>query len=145
MTPYRVIAFATCSMLLDPVLRKSTSTQWADIRKPKMTDQARDDALWGARGVISQWLAGDEADGVSPMGLVASIVRSNEDADPPALRAMVKKAGAINSEVSGSAIGDLYQSACAASTDEPTANPGRSERAACAAIDRWLEERPEDG
>ena len=125
----------------------------------EMTDQARDNALWGARGVIRRWMVGDEADGVSPTGLVADIVRGNEDADPPALRAMVKKAGAINSGVSGSAICDLYQSACAASTevavkarridstsdDAPIANPGRSERAACAAIDRWLEEQPEDG
>jgi len=120
----------------------------------RMEEQARENALWGARGVIDGVYSGQRTDRVGdPNDLVANIVRGDEDSDARALWAMVKRAGAIKGSASGRDLCELYRVARAASRrvaarptrinaasgKTPVADPAKSERAACRAIDEYLE------
>ena len=126
----------------------------------RMDEQAREAALWGARGIVDGVYSGDGTDGMGdPNDLVANIVRGNEDPDDGALWAMVKRANAIKGTVSGRDLCELYRVARAASRrvaarpirinaasgKTPCADPAKSERAACQAIDEYLEELDETG
>lgn len=124
----------------------------------RMEEQARENALWGARGVIDGVYSGEGTDRVDPNDLVAAIVRGNEDPDDGALWAMVKRAADIKGTVSGRDLCELYRVARtasrsvaarpirinAASGKTPLADPAKPERAACQAIDEYLEDRDEN-